>query len=75
MIRNVVLSQVFLLGGIGYAYFKTDMGNKMKKNLGFGIGIGMLPFISMILIKLSHPVVMDWRMNRNGLYKKYAINI
>ena len=71
MIWNAVGSQVFILGGIAWMYFKTDTGKKMKKNLKFGIAVGMLPFFSIMAIQLSHPVIMDWRMNRNGLFKKY----
>ena len=72
-IKYIMISQALVLGFIGYTYFRTGLGKIMKKNLAVGIGIGMMPFFSIMGIKMAYPLIMDRKLNRAGLMKKYEI--
>ena len=72
-VKYVIFSQFFILSSIAYGYFRTSLGQTMKKNLGVGIGICMLPFFSIVGVKMIHPIIMDRKLYKAGLIKKYEI--
>lgn len=73
-IKYIVFSQISLFSALGFSYFRGNLKKKIEKNMLYGFGVFTLPFVAMIGITAIYPLIIDRKVMKAGLLRKYQIN-
>ena len=73
-LKIIAGTEVCVLGGLMYVYYKTKLGEYMRRNiLAGGLIFALTPFMTLQMMMLGSKYQVDWKLDSMGLKSKYQI--